>query len=469
MIMKHALTPLLFLTLLFQFSENLRAQSLVADTVFHFSVNDAVNAMLVDEIGEAILVGKMETDSLTPKNIWVKRLGFQGDTLVIEKWQKIFYPGNASRVSKAIWTEDGNILIAGSWNSNHMLLKMDAMTGDSLTMLLLPGTADTYIQDVAELPGGDLILLVVDVDLDLYSRVMRVTAGGSVTWDVDFDDRYYTSLEYYNDDSIMVAGYEYHQDYQHILYGSYSPVNWDPHFSNMYQEFYGTNYCMVADSGAIYLGNRKEYISSGGLVSQVLKLTPGGEVEWEVDFTGIGSKVVRDIHVYDNYLLTISERVLPNQGWIIIGAITFDGVLADAYGIGKPVPEAVAIDTYENYMYITGRQFNSGNGKDVFFMKFNLDSLFVISGAPERSVAASVQLYPNPASHELCIDLQGSPESRLASVRIYSMQGRIVGEMRMPEGPVVRLPVSGLPEGLYVVALHFDDGPPVTRKILVAH
>jgi hypothetical protein len=120
-------------------------------------------------------------------------------------------------------------------------------------------------------------------------------------------------------------------------------------------------------------------------------------------------------------------------------------------------------------MYITGRQFNGPNGKDVFFMKFNLDSLFVISGTQEHAIASSVSLYPNPVSQELSIDLQRSPDARVAAVQVFSIHGRMVRELRAPEGLMVRLPMQDLPEGLYIVAIHFEQGPPVTRKVLVVH
>ena len=120
-------------------------------------------------------------------------------------------------------------------------------------------------------------------------------------------------------------------------------------------------------------------------------------------------------------------------------------------------------------MYITGRQYNGANGKDVFFMKFNLDSLFVISGVPDQGMASSVQLYPNPVDQQLTIDLQGIPPSGVAAVQVFAIHGRMVRELRKPEGPLVHLSVHDLPQGIYIVVVHFEDAPPVTRKVLVVH
>ena len=463
---------LLFGTLLalagFFLSNGASAQALVADTVFHFNYHDAVNGMIVTDSGECILVGKMETDSLTPKNIWVRRLGFQGDTLVIVKWEKIFYPQNASRVSKVRWTQDGNFIIAGSWNNNSMVLKMSP-EGDSLSTLFIAGTADTYFQDVIELQNTDLVALQLDVNEDLYSRIMRISATGSQVWDYSYYDRYYSSLEYFNEDSMFLAGYEYHQEYKHILMGAYTPDDGAVHFNNMYQDLYGYNYCMAADSAALYLGNSKAYLTSPTFVSQLVRMRPDGEVEWEVDFTGIGSEMVKDIFLYDDYILTASDRAAA--GKVIIGAIAYDGVPVGAYTIQKPIPYITAVDAWQNYVFITGRQFNGPNGRDIFFMKLNLDSMFVIIGTGQREYALDnpVRLYPNPVSDQLQVEMDKAAGQGAQYIRVFSMTGRLEYEASLNGALEHKVDVRGLEHGLYLVSLYFKDQPPVTRKVLVIH
>lgn len=464
--MKKSIYFLILSIAFISFNNSLRSQALIADTIFHFGLNDAVIDMIVTDSGDCILAGKMDTTDQTPKNIWVRQLGTPDDTLVEVIWEKIFYPQNASRASRMIWTQDGNFIIAGSWNNNNMILKMSP-TGDSLSSILLPGNGDTYFKDVVELPNTDLVVLQVDVDEDLYAKMIRMTSTGSVVWEQEYFDRYYCSIRNYDADSFLVGGYEYHQDYQHLLYGAFNP-NGSPYFSNMYQEYYGINYTMETDSAAVYLGNSKEYVTSPSYVSQVVRMTPSGEVEWDVDFTGIGSEVLRDIHIYDNYLLTCSEQVSVYFSSVIVGAITFDGVLASTFIIPKNNPQAVAISTFGNNMMITGRQSNGANGKDVFFMKFNLDSLFVISDIPEYAAEGWVNVYPNPVNDRLYIGtVPGRGEATKASV--YSLMGRLEKSVPLHAGTENWISTAGLPEGLYLVMVQFRDAAPVTRKILVVH
>ena len=94
-----------------------------------------------------------------------------------------------------------------------------------------------------------------------------------------------------------------------MLMGGYD-YDGAPYFSNMYQWLYGYTNTMETDTSGIFLGNSKEYLLAPEYVAQVVKIGPDGEEEWNVDFSGIGSTVVRDIHIYENYLMSFSEEDL---------------------------------------------------------------------------------------------------------------------------------------------------------------
>lgn len=463
--MKQFLKILLLFVFAISLHPRLHSQSLVADTMLHFGYLDAVKGMIVTDSGDCILMGKMDTDSITPKNIWVNRLGFQGDTIVVTVWDTIFYPQNASRASKMIWTQDGNFIIVGSWNNNNMILKMSP-EGDSLTTLLFPGNGDNYFSDVIELPNSDLVLLQSDVDDDLYCKMIKMTSTGTILWEEEYDDRYYSSLGYYQSDTFLVGGYEYHQDYQHLLFGAYNP-NGSQYFSDMYQEYYGANNMMKIDSAGIFLGNSKQYVTSPSHVAQVIKMSADGEVQWDVDFTGVGSETVRDIATYDNYMVTCSET----DGSVIIGAITYHGVLFSALDISLPLPQSVDVEIYEDFLYFTGRLTNGINGKDVFFLKFQLDSLFTyISGVPELATEDNVLVYPNPVNDKLYVKSLNPYNSQgIVNVSIYNMMGRLESVQKMNGFTEEFVSMKDLPQGLYLVVVEFENKPPVTKKVLVVH
>lgn len=470
--MKHLLLILVVIGAVFSTHSNLRAQAHIADTIIHYGEKDAVLDMLVCDNGDAILVGKMDTTtgSLTPKNIWVQRLGIAfGDSLnsVVSFWEKTYMPLK-SRVSSAIWTLDSNFVIAGSWGNNSMLLKMSP-EGDSLDMILTPGNEFTYYKDVIQLPDSDFILLEVNVQEDLYGKLLRMNKNGTILWEEEYDDRYYSSIGYYTPDSFMVAGYEYHQEYQHLLFGS-NNTNGLPYFSNMYQWVYGWNNCMATDSGVIYLGNSKEYLTSPDHVAQLMKMSSDGEVEWALDYSDIGSEVINDIHIYDNYLLTLSEEVTFNYSLLIMAAVTPDGAPAPAYYIPMDNPTGIAIDTYDKRVYITGRIDNGLNGKDIFFVAYYLDSLWIINAQEEHlTEKAKVLVYPNPVNSLLNIQTVDMPTGSITKVGIYNLMGKLEKEIEVDPYSNPTVSVADLPEGMYLVLVHLKDGTTATNKVLVDH
>lgn len=467
--MKKLVYLLMLSMAVFLTNSKLQAQSLVADTIIHYGMHDAVVDMLIAPDGEPILVGKMDTTDQTPKNIWVQRLGFQEDTVVFvnQVWEKIFWPSNSSRAGSAIWTLDSNFVITGSWNNNNMILKMSP-EGDSLDILLFPSTEDTYFKEIIQLPDSDFIVLEVNVNEDLYAKMIRMNNDGTIVWEEEYDDRYYSSMVNFQQDTFMAAGYEYHQEYQHVLFGAYNPDG-SSYYSNMFQWLYGYNYSMVADTACVYLGNSKEYLISADYISQVAKVDAQGEVEWDVDFSGIGSEVVKDMHLYDNYLITVSEELGFYFSALIIGAITFDGVLASSYAIPMVSPEAIAVDAHENVMYVTGKLVNGLNGRDVFLLTLNLDSLFVISNTQEYTLESDILVYPNPVDDRLYIKNNDVQQAAITSVSVYNLMGRLEKEMKMNTYSESWISLRDVPDGLYMVVIQLDDARPVTRKVLVVH
>jgi len=77
------------------------------------------------------------------------------------------------------------------------------------------------------------------------------------------------------------------------------------------------------------------------------------------------------------------------------------------------------------------------------------------------------KFFPNPASDVLRIEYTGG--SLGGHVRLSDMQGRLRRELRLPAfGGVVEIPVSELPNGLYV-AQWFCNGQTGYAKVIVSH
>jgi hypothetical protein len=86
--------------------------------------------------------------------------------------------------------------------------------------------------------------------------------------------------------------------------------------------------------------------------------------------------------------------------------------------------------------------------------------------ATRAATAAAWRLYPNPASTVLYLE-RGDARTP-ARVTVLDALGRChwQGDMR---GGQLRIPVLGLPAGLYMVRVQAADAPTFLQRIVVAH
>lgn len=461
--MKYILKSLFLFILLSSSFTYLNAQYLVTDTVFHFSVKDAASDMVVADDGGCILIGKFDSDSITPKNIWMKRLGFIEDSIII-KWEKSYIPQNTSRVGSMIQSSDNNLIVTGAWNNNNMIHKL-SMNGDSLETQLFPGNVNRFFKEAIEMPNNDLIVLEHDASEYWYAKLLRINSTGTVIWEIEYIDFRIQSLQYYNADTFYVAGSEYHLNYEHLVFMSFAS-NGTEIFNNFYQNYYGSNNCGVNDSIYFYLGNKKEYTSGTGLISQVVKMNMQGEVEWDLDYTGIGSELIKDLHVYDNYLIAGSDVKNMEAEGIVIAGITFDGILASSFIHPKANPGLASIGVFNQFLYVFGMETGDTTGRDVFLMVFDLDSTFIISEVQELAIESNVRIYPNPVNDFVTVDFGHDNPSEKVVFTIYNSLGRIEKQFTSKGTNSEKLNLGDLETGLYFLTIYVSGKSPVSRKII---
>ncbi|MDX2133676.1 MAG: PKD domain-containing protein [Saprospiraceae bacterium] len=72
------------------------------------------------------------------------------------------------------------------------------------------------------------------------------------------------------------------------------------------------------------------------------------------------------------------------------------------------------------------------------------------SGQPLR--VGAIRLFPNPARHEAWVETEQPP----GALRLYAADGRLVWQTAEPGSRTIRLPLQGLPPGVYQVHIAFD-------------
>jgi hypothetical protein len=86
------------------------------------------------------------------------------------------------------------------------------------------------------------------------------------------------------------------------------------------------------------------------------------------------------------------------------------------------------------------------------------------TGIEETATNSNVQVYPNPASDKINVNL--SKINGTASVHIIDLQGRTVFQSSYDGDKLVAIPVSTISNGMYFVRIQSEQGT-VTEKISI--
>ncbi len=76
------------------------------------------------------------------------------------------------------------------------------------------------------------------------------------------------------------------------------------------------------------------------------------------------------------------------------------------------------------------------------------------------------RIYPNPSNTQVTIDC--GDQSAIIRITLADMQGRIVTSF-LESGPACKIPVSNLPNGIYLISVQSDTGINTRQKLVILH
>ncbi|MCW3103201.1 MAG: hypothetical protein JWO09_1641 [Bacteroidetes bacterium] len=97
------------------------------------------------------------------------------------------------------------------------------------------------------------------------------------------------------------------------------------------------------------------------------------------------------------------------------------------------------------------------------FTNQTLNTIQLLAGIEEQSIAADLLIYPNPANDVLNVNLASV---NAVSVAIYDLQGRMISRERTGNAGVQKLDISNLVKGLYFVVIENAEGQKMTKKFV---
>lgn len=140
---------------------------------------------------------------------------------------------------------------------------------------------------------------------------------------------------------------------------------------------------------------------------------------------------------------------------------TWSSTTSSIYGAAAGA--AVVLNTGQ--IFIIGGNFTTGNGaSDVCYLVNG-----VTAGIENNTVVSNTALsiYPNPASDMITIELEEADFSRLSSVEIVDVTGRIVLANSTIANNKISIDVSKYETGLYYCRLIFNDGEVAAEQFVV--
>jgi predicted esterase len=94
--------------------------------------------------------------------------------------------------------------------------------------------------------------------------------------------------------------------------------------------------------------------------------------------------------------------------------------------------------------------------------KYQYSSIITIN---KKQIENEVNCYPNPAKNTINIQLTGGSVSRIVT-RLYDITGKMIESTEHDKTSILKLDISRLIKGLYILEVQLDDRAPFTRKII---
>ena len=200
---------------------------------------------------------------------------------------------------------------------------------------------------------------------------------------------------------------------------------------------------------------------------------PSLRVSQLINFPSLPDTIYEGV-AYDSIgIVVINEGTVPYQGSISV-AMLADSSIFPVYLSFNPsgvflLPGDSIIYIINNYFFDPAT-FREGDNIVVVWPVANssvsdtleTDAYYVhITGLNDLHSPAELDIWPNPASNE--VNIFTAPEVHLEQVRIYSIDGRIVGDYYLKSGRTFN--VNQLSPGIYYVYFYHRNGLSVRKLI----
>jgi len=192
-------------------------------------------------------------------------------------------------------------------------------------------------------------------------------------------------------------------------------------------------------------------------------------LEQNVPFGGLPASKQNMVQSGETFFEYVVKAMLPSAAGTPLGAVLPDGQTR-SFGPYKWRPTASKLYPALNDLVVAVFVQESTAPYEVYQVELvePINDPPVVTGV-EPIEAETVLAYPNPANHELTVQLQG-PLTKGADIKLIDQTGRTTLQASMPEGSDKKtLNVRDLAGGMYIMTIDMGQGTLTRKKVMIVH
>ena len=470
---KYIVILILFIGLLYTNQRTIAQDTViyVYDTSYKVSYHDTIIDMTLTPSGDLLVMGITDNNDATFKvrsQMFISKIrGATGDSLNFT----LFEFDTTFSVYEIAGLSDGNYMIPGSFLKSGRILTISE-NGDLIDEFNVPDSTN-FFSRILEMPNNDIVAIQSNVLNKNFSKVLRFnrnTPTWDTIWNIDFTTDEFKSVKFYNEDRIIVTGWDNNFEYPHPTLWAFQPNDGEFMYYNKLNEIYAFNLDIIIDSSKFYFVNTKEYLISG-TVGNIVLTDDEGNFIWYEDLDSPGSPSIASLRIYNDYLIAASETQGINSGILISIIQAEEGTLINSIIVPKLSPKVNKMLWIGDQLIIAGTQSDTSfqpPKRKVFVTSIMIDtSWFTITvGKQELASEHEVSIYPNPSTGTINIAIEKGDPFEEKTALLFNSSGLLVEEFRFT-GTHYQSTIDHLTQGLYFVKLVLPDGTTNTQKIVL--
>lgn len=401
----------------------------------HNGFDNRLNDIIELDSGGYIGTG-FTTQSGKGAEMYIMRFDEFGDTL----WTKMYGTIESDRGHAIKQAYDGGFVVAGMWADNAGVLRVSE-SGDSLWVKAFPRELGTMAFSMEQSPDSGFVFVGAIGRMhngrgDFF--IVKVDSLGSIVWEKTFggngSERAH-SIKRVNQVGYIVTGYttsfgntgEFGFDFNVLLVrlNEAGDTIWVKHYENSLED---------AGAQGNHVGNSVSTSSDGGFVVMTHSYWP----------------------FYDkpNSTKLIKTDSLGNELWRKNYFLYRGG--------GKSI-----ISTKDNAYAFCGNIVNENEEIMAFLIKTDSNgNALTTSVQNELENNLSVNIYPNPFSEILNIDISGEEMSSLNEIEIFDFTGKKVRHLQTTSNNI-QIERAELSKGIYILKVIKENYKVLSKKIIV--